>query len=353
MEMRIVAPDRASATVLQEIARFGRSRRGHLAFTGLVGALTLVLAVLAARHFASSPWPLSDGHPALLVAAATVSLLGYAFKAYGWRWLFAKAERPQPLALAAASGGASITALILPGRFDDVVKIAIVRRYPGCPACVRTLCLSIFMLGLIDSAALAPLALAAFVLPGQSLAVRLGLAVIAAVGIGAAVMVVALPRLVAGRRIRRFRLGRWLEPRTTPLRGAALAWALVSACWVTRVIGLLLLLGALGLGFSLPLALLFLCASSAAAALPVGPGGAATQAGAGAAVLIASGAGVPEAVGVALSVQALGVLVGGSILLFAAAWQSRRAAGAAVEHGSGGSSGQAVTGTALEERLDV
>ena len=46
------------------------------------------------------------------------------------------------------------------------------------------------------------------------------------------------------------------------------------------------------------------------------------QAGAGAAVLIASGVGVSEAVGVAVAVQALGMLVGGSIFVVAAAWRT-------------------------------
>lgn len=282
----------------------------------------LVLSVLAAREFAAMDWPLSRGNPGLLIAAGALSLLGYGFKAYGWQRLFASEVRPQSLALAAASGGASVTGLVLPGRLDDVVKVAIVRRYPGCPACVRTLCLSIFMLGLVDSAALAPLAIAAAVLPDQSLAVRLGLGLIAAVGIGAAALIVALPRLTRSTRVLQFRLGRWLEPRTTSLGPASFAWVLVSASWMTRIVSLFLLLGALGVGFSLPLALLFLCASSAAAALPIGPGGATTMAGAGAAVLIASGAGVTEAVGVAVAVQAISVLVGGSILVFAAALQT-------------------------------
>jgi uncharacterized membrane protein YbhN (UPF0104 family) len=307
---------------IESIRRLARSRRARLLVSAGFGAVTIILAVLAARHFAETPWPLSGGHPGLLVAAGALSLAGYTFKAYGWQRLFATEHRPKPLALAAASGGASVTGLVLPGRFDDVVKVAIVRRYPGCPACVRTLCLSIFMLGLIDSAALAPLAFAAAVLPGQSLAIRLGLGLIAAVGIGAAALIVALPRLSRSTRFLRFRIGRWLEPRTTSLRSASLAWVLVSACWITRTVALLLLLGALGVGFSLPLALLFLCASSAAAALPIGPGGATTQAGAGAAVLIASGAGASEAIGVAVGVQAIGVLVGGAILLFAAAWRT-------------------------------
>ena len=284
--------------------------------------MALVLAFVAARRLADLPWPDMRINPGLLVAAGGLSLLGYGFKAYGWERLFAAHERPQPLALAAAMGGASVTALALPGRFDDVVRIAIVRRFRCCPAGVRALCLSLFMLGLVDAAALAPLALVAAALPGQSLAVRLGLGLLVGVGLAAGALIVALPRLAASRRVSRFRLGGWVRPRTVSLPDALEAWALVSACWLTRAVGLWVLFGALGLGFSLTLALLFLCASSAAAALPVGPGGTATQAGAGAAALIASGVGVGEAVGAAVASQAVGILVGGSIFLLATAWRT-------------------------------
>jgi uncharacterized membrane protein YbhN (UPF0104 family) len=280
--------------------------------------VVLVLALVAARHFAQIPLPLSRGHPGLLAAAGALSLLGYGFKAYGWRQLFATHERPQALALAAANGGASIAGLALPGRFDDVVRIAIVRRFRECPAGVKTLCLSLAMLGLIDTVALAPLALAAAALPGSSVGVRVGLALLGGLGLAAAALVIALPRIAASRRLLRFRLGRWLHPRTPSRRETLQAWALLSACWLTRVVGLLLILVALGVGFSLTLVLLFLCVSSAAAALPLGPGGSATQAGAGAAVLIASGVGASQAVGVAVAVQAVGILVGGSIFLVAA-----------------------------------
>jgi uncharacterized membrane protein YbhN (UPF0104 family) len=273
---------------------------------------------LAGRYFAETSWPLSRADPGLLVAAGLLSVLGYGLKAHGWRRLIAAADRPSSLSLAAGSGGASISGLVLPGRFDDIVRIAIVRRYPGCPAGVRTLCLSLVMLGLIDAAALAPLAVAAAALPDQTVAARIGLAALAGVGFGAGAVVVGLPRLVASERLHRLRLGRWLRTRTASFREASRAWALVSMCWLTRTVGLLLLLGGLGVGFSLPVALLFLCASSAAAALPVGPGGAATQVGAGAAVLIASGAEASDAVAAAVAVQALGIVAGGSILLFAA-----------------------------------
>ncbi len=48
--------------------------------------------------------------------------------------------------------------IVLPGRFDELIRIAIVRRFPGCPAGIRSICLSLVTLGLIDSAALADIA---------------------------------------------------------------------------------------------------------------------------------------------------------------------------------------------------
>jgi uncharacterized membrane protein YbhN (UPF0104 family) len=306
---------------LEQLVRLARSRRARFVVGGAVGVLGLAFLAIAVHRFADSPWPLSGGDPALLVGAGLLLLLSYAFKAFGWRRLFAAHERPRPLALAAANGGASVLGIALPGRFDDVVRIAIVRRDTACPANIRTLCLSLFLLGLIDAAALAPLA-AAGAFMGEATSLRAALALVAGAGIGAAVLLVALPRIITSRRLQRFRVGRWLQPRTIPLRGTSHAWALVSACWVVRAVALFLLLGALGVGFSFPLALLFLCAGAAAAALPVGPAGVATQAGASAAVLVAAGVGTSEAVSVALASSALGVLAGGAIFLFAALWRA-------------------------------
>jgi uncharacterized membrane protein YbhN (UPF0104 family) len=269
------------------------------------------------RHFAVTGWPLSDGRPGLLVAAGLLLLVAYGFKAYGWRRLFAADERPRPLALAAANGGASVTGVALPGRFDDAVRIAIVRRYSGSSAGVRSLCLSLFMLGLIDSVALAPLAATAAAFPEHSVGLRAGLAVIAVAGIGAAALVVSLPRIATSKRLLRFRLACWLGSRTTSMRGASQSWALVSASWLARAVAVFLLLGAFGIGLSFPLALLFLCAGAAASALPIGPAGAATQVGAGAAVLVASGVAASQAVAFAVAVQAMAVLAGAGILVAA------------------------------------
>ena len=54
------------------------------------------------------------------------------------------------------------------------MRVAVVRRYPGCPAGVRALCLSLVILGLIDSVALAPLALVAAVFSGAGIGLRVG-----------------------------------------------------------------------------------------------------------------------------------------------------------------------------------
>jgi uncharacterized membrane protein YbhN (UPF0104 family) len=302
--------------------RLGRSQRGRWALAAGSGALVIALALLAARHFATTAWPLSGGEPGVLVAAGLLLLLAQGLKAYGWGRLFAPAERPRPLALAAGNGGAALLGVVLPGRFDDAMRVAVVRRYPGCPAGVRVLCLSLVMLGLIDSVALAPLALAAALFPGAGTGVRAGLAVVAAAGAAAAALILVLPRIAVSRQALRFRLGRWLCPRTTSRRRASEAWALVSGCWLVRALALFLLLGTLGIGFSFPLALLFLCAGAAAAALPIGPAGAATQVGAGAAALIASGVGGSEALAVSIAVGTLGVLSGAAILLAAVVWQT-------------------------------
>ena len=306
------------------LARIHRSRRARWIVAAVSGAVTLALAALAAHHFATMSWPLSSRQPGVLVAAAVLLVLAQVLKAYGWGRLFTPSERPGPLALAAGNGGAALIGVLLPGRFDDAMRIAVVRRYPGCRAGVRSLCLSLVMLGLIDCIALAPLALAGAVLPGAGTGLRAGLGVVAAAGVASAAVVLVLPRVARSRWTERFRLGRWLSTRTTPIRHLSEAWALVSACWLVRAVAFFLLLGALGVGYSISLALLFLCAGAAAAALPVGLAGAATQAGAGGAALVTSGVGAAEALHAAVSVGVLGVVTGTAVLAAAIVWRSGR-----------------------------
>jgi hypothetical protein len=289
-----------------------------------VGSIALALAVSAfgSAKFARHGLGLSRVDVRLAIPAGVLFMLAYGIKAIGWQRLFARHERPRPLALAVAGGAASVTGIALPGRFDDAVRIAVVRRYPGCRSGVGALCLSLFLLGLIDSAALTPLASTAAATSQTSTAVRVGLAIVAAAGCAAAAIVLLFPRLAGSTRFGRFPLVRWLGGRVIHPREAGTAWALVLASWVIRGVALYLLLAALEVSFSFPLAIGFLCAGAASAALPVAPAGAATQAGAGAGVLVASGIGATQAIEFAVAAQALAILAGAAVILLAALWHA-------------------------------
>jgi hypothetical protein len=296
-----------------------RFRIGAAIVSSIVAAALLALVV---HHFAATGWPLAGGNPLVIAGAGLLFLVAYGFKAYGWRRLFRTEERPTALALAAAGGGASLMGVALPGRFDEAARVIIVRRYPGCPAGVSTICLSLFTLGLIDNIALSPLAAAAASFPGLSFGVRAGFTVVAVGGLGAAALVLSLPRLTRMTRLLRFRLVRWLRPRATCARDASHAWGLISASWIIRAVALFLLLHTFGVATSLPLAIMFLCAGAASAAIPIGPAGAATQVTAGAALLIVAGVQASTALGFALAAQALLVLAGAAVFLIAVAWRA-------------------------------
>lgn len=297
-----------------------RSPQGRLVLNLGVGLFAITISVLAARHFAGVGWPFSGANLGLVAISGVLFLLAYAFKAYGWHRLFAPHERPKPLTLGAACGAASVTGAALPGRFDDVVRVAVVRRATNGRAGVGPVCLSLFMLGLIDTAALMPLAGTAAATADASGAVRAAMGIVAFAGFGAAIVIAVLPRLTASGRLLRFRIARWLGERVIPPRDAWQAWLLVLASWLTRAFGLFVLLHALGVALSLPLAIAFLCAAAASGALPIAPAGAATQAGAGAAILIAGGVGTADAVSFAVGAQALLIVAGAAVLVYAALW---------------------------------
>ena len=283
----------------------------------------LAVTVVGGLKFAKAGWPLAHARPWLVAAAGALFLVAYPVKAFGWSRLFRQHERPCPSTLAAASGAASVTGMALPGRFDDVVRVSVVRRFPDCPAGVSVLVFSLFTLGLIDAVALTPLAFTGAALTGST-AIRIALAVVAAGGLGAAAVILLIPRLVACGRFIRFRLAHWIHERAPSPREAGHAGLWVFASWLVRGVALLVLLEALGIGLSLPLAFVFLCAGAAAAALPVAPAGAATQAGAGAAILVTSGVAGSSAVNFAVASQALGILAGAVVVASTAAWHGGR-----------------------------
>src|SRR5690242_11537184 len=98
------------------LLRVRRSRGGRWGIAFGFGAIATAFAVLAAHHFATSSWPLSNGNAGVLVAAGLLLILAQGLKALGWGRLFAPAERPRPLALLAGNGGAALVGIVLPGR---------------------------------------------------------------------------------------------------------------------------------------------------------------------------------------------------------------------------------------------
>jgi Lysylphosphatidylglycerol synthase TM region len=296
-----------------------RSRRVRIAVNAVFVTGALAAALLTGLHFAHNGWPLHSADPALVVTAGVLFVAAFAFKAWGWQRLFPAGERPEALTLAAAGGAASVGGVALPGRFDEAIRIAVVRRLPGKTVGFGALALTLIVVGLLDSAALTPMASVAAAASERG-GVRAGFALVAAAGLAAALLVFFLPRLACIGFVARFKVGRWLQEHCACRRTASQAWLLISVSWALRGLAVFVLLQALSVGASFPLALAFLCASAASAALPIAPAGAATQAGAGAAILIVSG--VPRADAFAFSVAAQGmvILAGAAIVAAAGFW---------------------------------
>jgi uncharacterized membrane protein YbhN (UPF0104 family) len=293
-----------------------RSPRGRVAFAVGFGVAATGTLVLVVTHFASIGWPLRHADLARVAVAGSLFLCAYPLKALGWRRLFRSHERPRGLTLAAAGGAASVTGVALPGRFDDVVRVAVVRGLTGPHPRVGTVVLTLFLLGLVDAAALVPYATIAAVSTNAALWVRILLGVVAAAGVGAGILVATLPRIAASQRLGHYRLGRWLNhhaPDST--RNAWQAFAFVTTSWLVRAAGLAVLLEAFGLDNGFPLAIAYLSAAAAATALPIGPAGAATQAGAGAIVLTAAGIDTNSAAAFAIVAQSLFILSGAAIVI--------------------------------------
>lgn len=314
---------RPSQQTLSRALSVVRSRPFRITLTAALSLLGAAAAVLTVRHFVTHGWPLTHADPFLVVAAGALFVGAYAAKAFGWKRMFARHERPSAPALAAATGAATVTGVALPGRFDDIVRVTVVRRFRTSKAGFGAICLSIVLVGFLDSAALTPLASVAAGLAELSAWPRAGLAVVAAAGVGSTAILVLLPRLDRSRRLARFRLIRWLASHSAGTVDAAKAWALIAGSWALRATALYVLFHALAMQASFVLALLFLCASAASAALPIAPAGQATQAGAGAAVLALAGVGASSAVAFAVAAQGLIVLTGAVVVLLASCWEAR------------------------------
>jgi hypothetical protein len=301
------------------------TRRARFAFNVVSGTIAIAVGLLTARHFIANGWPLGHAKVLGVLAAGALFLAAFGFKAWGWQRLFRHDQRPGTLALAAAGGAATVTGLALPGRADEVVRISVVRRFPGRRVGIGSICLSLFLLGLIDNAALTPLAAVSAGIAAPTGLVQAGLIVIAVAGVLAGAFVAFLPRLVCHRRLVRFKFVCWLAEHAATPQEAAKAWTLVAVSWVLRVCAVFVLLDALAVRTSIPLALGFLCASAAAAALPIAPAGGVAQAGAGAGLLVAAGIHASEATAFAVAAQGMIVLAGAGVLVLTTTMHCARA----------------------------
>ena len=166
--------------------RLAGSRRFRIGLNAVFVSGALAAAALTILHFVHSGWPLANADPLLVVAAGILFLFAYAFKAWGWQRLFTEGERPEALTLAAAGGAASVGGVALPGRFDEAIRIAVVRRGPGKKtAGLGAICLTLIIVGLLDSAALAPMASVAAAASHHG-GVQAGFWLVAAAGVAAA-----------------------------------------------------------------------------------------------------------------------------------------------------------------------
>ncbi len=296
------------------------NRKVQLVLNGGFGLVLLAVAFVSVRHFVGGGWPIHHADPVLVTGAGLLYLAAYAFKAWGWQRLFQVDERPTAGALACAGGAACVGGIALPGRVDDAIRIAVVRRFPGTKAGLGTLGLSLIVLGMLDNAALTPMASVAAAGSSQW-TTQAGFAVVAAAGVAAAAFVAFLPRIVRLPLVTRWRFGRWLAEHTHCTKEAWAAWLLISVSWSLRGLAVFLLLNALAMPGSFVLALAFVVASAASAALPIAPAGAATQAGAGTAILSLSGVGTTHALAFSIAAQALVIVTGAAVILLIAAWQ--------------------------------
>jgi len=275
--------------------------------------LSIVACALVARRLTSASWPLDGASMIFVTFAGVAYVASFGFRALGWHHLFPERQRPDRARCLAACGTAAASGTVLPFRLDYVVKVAILRRLGGVRISLEPIVLSIVLLGLIDAAAMLPLAVSAIASSGDSF--RAPLAVVIAFCICCVAVLIAGPRIVRLPLIARSaRLAAFcgrLGSNTKVTRSTATAALFLVCCWTTRTLGSALLLRAMGVGFSLTIALVVLCMAAAASIIPITAGGAVANIGATAGVLLALGTTRDAAINFSL---ASGLLLNGAAL---------------------------------------
>src|SRR4029453_5713844 len=138
---------------------------GGLAFS----LLSLGACVLVGRHLSDASWPLEGAHTPLVFLVGCAYLASFGFRALGWPLLFPSEERPDRARCLASCGAGAASGVVLPFRLDYVVKIATLRRLGGVRLGLETIAVSIVTLGMVDAAAMLPLAVSAVATSGPVL----------------------------------------------------------------------------------------------------------------------------------------------------------------------------------------
>jgi hypothetical protein len=254
-------------------------------------ALSIGAFFLVARRLTSASWPLEEANLALVLAAGGAYLASFGFRALGWQRVFPARERPDCARCLAACGAAAASGTVLPFRLDYLVKIAMLDRLRGVVLGLDTIVLSLVTLGMVDAAAMLPLALFAISTSGVLFLAPLTVVVIFC--ICCTLLLVYGPRLGTLRFLRRWRrvseVARRVGESSSVTRSTVAAGGLLLGCWTSRAFGSVLLLMALGAGFSPTFALVVLCLAAAASILPITAGGAVAGMGATAGILFALG----------------------------------------------------------------
>lgn len=264
---------------------------------GLVG-------FVAVAKLAKEPWPLVHANLWLAAGAVVLALLSLLLRFAGWRQLFSRDGRPDGPTCVGAGSAASVSSNFLPAKLDYALKVWLVYRLSGRRLSLKSGTVSVCMLGLVDAAALLPLALAGAAIASTP-QIRIPLLVVAAVGLASTVLILGAPRLhtlLPSGRLQRFS-GKVAGQRMN-WRDQLAGYVLLSASLWTRVSALILLLLALHIGGSLSGALVFICLTAGSAFVPIPS----FSLGAGTVALSALGIGVEEAARFALAVSLITLL---------------------------------------------
>ena len=128
--------------------------------------LSIAACALVARRLTSASWPLDGASIVFVTLAGVAYVASFGFRALGWHHLFPERQRPDRARCLAACGTAAASGTVLPFRLDYVVKVAMLRRLGGVRIGLEPIVLSIVLLGLIDAAAMLPLAVSAMASSG-------------------------------------------------------------------------------------------------------------------------------------------------------------------------------------------